>query len=632
MEMLYTGSVMRRANTWENVVKSIFSFFQNFNVPYNLRTWLFILLGCSFFKGPAQAEEQLILQNIHARKTQNLNGLWQVIVDPLENGYYNYRYQPRDDGYFKNEKMKSPSDLIEYDFDTDQELRVPGDWNTQLEKLYYYEGTIWYKRDFDYAANPDEEVYVYFEGVNYEARVYLNGEHLGDHTGGFTPFMFEVTDLIQEKDNFLVVKVDNTRKRDGVPTVNTDWWNYGGITRSVHLASVPRQHIVDYKIQLSKESYSRVVGWIKTKNADKGDKVSLSVPGLGIKENVTIDSNGLGQFSIGAEPQLWSPVNPHLYDVELSFKSDVVRDEIGFRRIETKGSTIVLNGEDIFLKGISIHEEAPFKTGRVTSREECVTLLNWARELGCNFIRLAHYPHNEDMVREAEKMGFMIWSEIPVYWTIQYDNKVTYQLAEQQLKEMISRDKNRAGVVLWSIANETPVSYIRNDFLQRLARKARDMDDSRLITAALETHTDNAGERVIDDALGAVVDVIGINNYCGWYVQEPESCATIKWRNTYNKPMIMSEFGAGALQGLHGESNERWTEEYQDDVYKYNIEMLKNIEFLSGVSPWILMDFRSSRRHLQKIQKDFNRKGLISEQGQRKKAFYTLQAYFKELE
>ncbi|MCE2612183.1 beta galactosidase jelly roll domain-containing protein [Flavobacteriaceae bacterium D16] len=607
---------MKRVNLLERIKKVI---------------WLFVLLACSLFQGLAQAEEHKILQNIKDRNTQTLNGLWQVIVDPLENGYYNYRYQPREDGYFKNAKMKSPSDLIEYNFDSDLQLRVPGDWNSQEEKLYYYEGTIWYKRDFDYAPNPEEEVYVYFEGVNYEAKVYLNGAYLGDHTGGFTPFMFKVSDLVQKEGNFLVVKVDNTRKRDGVPTVNTDWWNYGGITRSVHLVTVPNKHILDYSIQLSKESYSRVEGWIKAEGTAEGDKVGLAIPELGIEETVTLNAAGMGRFAIEAEPELWSPNNSRLYDIKLTIGSDVVTDEIGFRRIETKGSDILLNGKEVFLKGISIHEEAPFKTGRVTSREECITLLNWAKELGCNFIRLAHYPHNEDMVREAERMGFMIWSEIPVYWTIQYDNKDTYQLAEQQLMDMISRDKNRAGVILWSIANETPVSSIRNDFLMRLAGKVRDMDNSRLITAALETHTGNEGERVIDDPLGTAVDVIGINNYCGWYVQEPSSCAQIKWRNTYDKPMIMSEFGAGALQGLHGAANERWTEEYQDDVYKYNIEMLKKIEFLSGVSPWILMDFRSARRHLQKIQKDFNRKGLISEQGLRKKAFYTLKRYYIEI-
>ena len=577
-------------------------------------------------KSFSQEHESKLLQNVASRDVQTLDGLWQAIVDPLENGYYNHRYQPYDQGYFRNAKMESPSDLIEYDFDTDIELMVPGDWNTQDDKLYYYEGTVWFKRSFDHQKKAGESTFLYFEAVNYEAKVYLNGTFVGEHTGGYTPFQFEVTELLREKDNFLVVKVDNKRKREAVPTVNTDWWNYGGITRSVHLVDVTNIHIEDYNIRLSSDR-KHIEGWVALSSKQANQEVTISIPELKSEENIETDEQGRASFKFSAKPEFWEPSNPKLYDVTFKSDKDQVEDQIGFRTIETKGSEILLNGESIFLKGISIHEEAPFKTGRVTSAEECRILLSWAKDLGCNFVRLAHYPHNEAMVREAEKMGLMVWSEIPVYWTILYENPETYQNAEKQLTTMINRDKNRAGVVLWSIANETPLSDARNSFLNRLAKKARSMDDSRLITAALDTHSGSFGERVIDEPMGEVVDVIGINNYCGWYYQDPENCVDVTWKNTFDKPMIMSEFGGGALQGLHGEPNERWTEEYQENVYKYNIEMLKKIDFLAGTSPWILMDFRSPRRHLKKIQKDFNRKGLISEQGERKKAFYTLQKY-----
>ena len=431
-----------------------------------------------------------------------------------------------------------------------------------------------------------------------------------------------------EKDNFLVVKVDNKRKREAVPTVNTDWWNYGGITRSVQLVSVPKKHIKEYYVGLSHKIENEIEGWVALANSSTNEMVSIEIPELGIRKEYKVGSNGLVNFNFKANPTLWSPKNPKLYQVKISTSSDSLEDEIGFRTIKTNGSKIVLNGENIFLKGISIHEEAPFKTGRVTSIEECKILLTWAKELGCNFVRLAHYPHNEDMVREAEKMGLMVWSEIPVYWTILYENEETYQNAENQLTTMISRDKNRAGVILWSIANETPVSENRNIFLGRLAKKARSLDGSRLITAALDTHSGSPGVKLIDDPLGEIVDVIGINSYCGWYTGAPATCPEIEWQNKYDKPMIMSEVGGGALQGHHGDVGERWTEEYQEDVYKQNIAMMRKIDFLAGVSPWILMDFRSARRHLKKIQKDFNRKGLISEQGIKKKAFYTLQEYY----
>ncbi|GAA3594146.1 glycoside hydrolase family 2 TIM barrel-domain containing protein [Flavivirga amylovorans] len=570
------------------------------------------------------------IQNIDSRERTSLNGLWQIIIDPLENGYYNHRLLPREkSGFFANRKMESPSDLIEYDFDTDYQLNVPGDWNTQMEKLYYYEGTVWYKKTFDYIQKLEkEQVYLYFEAVNYDAKIYLNGKMIGSHIGGYTPFQIDVSGKLLKEDNHLVVKVDNKRKREAIPTVNTDWWNYGGITRSVHLIHVPKQHILDYTIGLKKGSKNEINGHIETKNGVNGEKATITIPELGINKEVVIKNNSTN-FTIKANPELWHPKHPKLYDVKICFKSDTITDKIGFRTIATQGSKIILNGEAIFLKGISIHEEAPFKTGRVATKEECITLLKWAKDLGCNFIRLAHYPHSESMVKEAEKMGFLIWSEIPVYWTVLFDNPVTYDNAEQQLFEMISRDKNRAAIILWSIANETPEGNDRLDFLSKLSKKTRQLDDSRLITAALDTQTGSKNEKIIEDKLGNYVDVIGINSYCGWYSGAPESCNTLRWKNHFNKPMIMSELGGGALQGLHGEPNQRWTEEYQEAVYINNIEMLRNIDFLSGVSPWILMDFRSPRRHLRRVQKDFNRKGLISEQGIPKKAFYTLQEYYK---
>lgn len=588
---------------------------------------LFILFGYSIF-----GQSTDLLENIQGRQQMTLDGLWQIIVDPLENGYYNYRYQPRGDGYFKNQKMQTPMDLVEYDFDTDEELMVPGDWNTQDDKLYYYEGSIWYKKSFDYRKEKGKQTYVYFGAVNYDAKVYLNGEYVGSHIGGYTPFQFEVTDLLREKDNFLVVKADNKRLREAVPTVNTDWWNYGGITRSVSLVTVPRQHIKNYTIRLATEQPNQIEGKVSLANSQVNDLVTVSIPELGFRKELRVDEQGQATFLAKAIPTRWSPKHPKLYKVILQSEQDQVEDEIGFRTIATEGSKILLNGENIFLKGICIHEEAPFKTGRVTAAEECRILLGWAKELGCNFVRLAHYPHSEDMVREAEKMGLMVWSEIPVYWTVEFENEATYLNAENQLTEMISRDKNRASVIIWSIANETPVGEARTTFLSRLADKVRELDDSRLVSAALETHAGDENQRIIDDPLGAKMDVIGINNYCGWYYGTPELCPDIRWKNTYDKPMIMTEYGGGALQGMHGSTTERWTEEYQDEVYKSNIEMLKKIDFLAGSTPWILMDFRSARRHLKTIQKDFNRKGLLSEQGVRKKAFFTLQKYYMEKE
>jgi beta-glucuronidase len=570
------------------------------------------------------------IMNVTNRKTISLNGRWNIIIDPYENGYYNYRYEPRGDGYFENRKQKDKSELVEYDFDKSEYLNVPGDWNTQMEKLLYYEGTVWYKRSFNYLKKEYSRVFLYFGAVNYNAKVYLNGKKIGEHDGGFTPFNFEITNDINNGDNFVIVKVDNKRKREGVPTLNTDWWNYGGITRDVELVEVPESFVRDYFIHLENGTSNKIGGWIKINGKLKGQNVVIQIPENEVEQKIKTDKNGYASFSFQSELKLWTPENPYLYDVIIKAQTDTIKDQIGFRSIETKGENIILNGQSIFLRGISIHEEAPFRSGRAYSQEDAVTLLTWAKELGCNYIRLAHYPHNENMIRTADKMGIMIWSEIPVYWTILWDEPETYSNASNQLKEMIERDKNRAAIILWSMANETPRSDSRLKFLTNLIKVARQTDPTRLITAATEIQSDKK-TIILNDSLANYLDVIGVNEYIGWYWGTAEDAPGYTWKSDYNKPMIISELGGGALYNLHGSIQDRWTEEFQENIYINQIKMLKRISFLRGLSPWILMDFRSPRRPLPFIQDGWNRKGLISDKGEKKKAFYILQKYYEEM-
>lgn len=585
------------------------------------------------------AQENLII-NTYNRPVESLNGNWKYIVDPYENGFYNYRLEafedqenPGNGAFFMNAKPKDKSDLIEYDFDLSDSIAVPSDWNTQKENLYYYEGTVWYKKSFDYVkTNQDNRVFVYFEAVNYRADVYFNGKKLGTHIGGFTPFNFEVTELLKESDNFLVVKVDNKRIAEGVPTLNTDWFNYGGITRDVKLVEVSKNFIQDYFIHLNPEDNQQIKGFVKLEGTDVSEKeILVSIPELKIKKKVLTNKEGVASIEIKSKKiKYWSTQNPYLYNVVLTSGTDKVEDQIGFRTIKTQGQEILLNDKKIYLKGISIHEESPISGGRGSTIEDAQQLLNWAKDLGCNYVRLAHYPHNEHMVRLADKMGILVWEENPVYWTIAWDNKETYKNAENQLSEVINRDKNRASVIIWSMANETPTSEARNVFLGNLAAHTREMDPTRLISAALE-QTDYQGNpfvRTIHDDFADVVDVLSFNQYVGWYDGLPEKCGQISWNITQNKPVLISEFGAGAKVGFHGDKLTRWTEEFQEDVYIQTLKMLEGIEQLQGFSPWILVDFRSPRRVLPKIQDGYNRKGLISEDGQKKKAFFVLKNFY----
>ena len=522
------------------------------------------------------------LQNAQSRGDYTLNGQWSVIPDPFENGYYNHRYEPKEvDGYFENKHPSSPSDLIEYDFSTAQKLNVPGDWNSQDERLFFYEGTIWYHKAIDLVPKKDKRYVLHFGAANYQSIVYVNGKKVGQHEGGFTPFQYDITTVLRDKDNFVVVKVDNRRERTQVPTVNTDWWNYGGITRSVNILELPKSYVSDYLVALTPKTIKEVSATFKIAHFDSSSPayVHLSIPELNISENVKIDQTGKASISLKTSPMLWSPSNPKLYRVDITYNDEIIEDNIGFRTISTQGEDILLNGKPIFLKGISIHEESPFsdKGRRAWREEDADTLLRWVKDLGANFARLAHYPHNEAMVRKADEMGILLWSEIPVYWTVLFDNKQVYDNAQTQLEEMIRRDRNRASIIMWSVANETPATEARNQFLTNLIKRARQLDSSRLITAAMDTQESTENGKAVTDPLVNQVDIIGINNYCGWYYNKPEDCGLVKWTSNHNKPFIMSEVGAGALAGHHGSKDQRWTEEYQANVFENNIEMLKHI-------------------------------------------------------
>jgi len=577
-----------------------------------------------------------LIQNVNAYETMSLNGEWNYIVDVQEEGYYDYRMKPTPWGFFRNAKPQKPEDLIEYDFDKSPTMQIPSDWNTKDERLFFYEGTVWFKRSFQAVPMEECRTLLYFGAVNYDCRVWVNGQEVGHHVGGFTPFNFDISDLLKEGENTVIVKVDNKRHPEDVPTQIFDWWNYGGITRDVKLVKVTPVYLEDYNVQLQKADAKAKMREIcfsaKLNKAEAGHEVTLFIPELKFEQKLTTDAEGKvsGTMKVSAKKlTLWSPENPKRYQVQVTLDNSTVADEIGFRTIETRDKQILLNGQPIFLKGISIHNEKPNGGGRANTAEDARTLLSWAKELGCNFVRLAHYPHHEEMVREAEKMGILVWSEIPVYWTIAWTNPATFANARQQLTDMISRDHNRANVIIWSIANETPHSAERDDFLGRLAQYARTLDDTRLISMAMEvTGASNYVNR-LNDNMNKYVDVVSFNEYIGWY-RDVNDAPKMTWEIPYNKPVIISEFGGGARYGYHGAQNQRWTEEFQENLYRENLAMLDKIDGLSGTTPWILKDFRSPRRVLPGVQDYYNRKGLVSDKGEKKKAFFVLRDWYAQ--
>ena len=595
---------------------------------------------------PFQFHAQELLTSVHQRDTYSLNGEWQYIVDPYETGFYDYRFKEKHEkdpgAYWNSGVVKDSLALVEHGYSDENTLNVPGDWNSQDPKFLYYEGTVWYKKSFDYQKKQSaNRLFLYFGAVNYQAEVYLNGKKLGSHKGGFTPFQFELNDsIVKEKDNFLIVKVDNKRHKDEVPTVNTDWWNFGGITRDVMLVETSSAFVQDYFVELFTPTEdlkpttrkAKISGWVKLNDAEAGEQITIHIPELKAKKTISY-SDSLTSFSMDIKNvELWSDTNPKLYEIEITTANSSLTDKVGFRKVEVSGKDILLNGKKVFFRGICMHEEFPMEMRRATSMEDALELLGWAKELNSNFIRLAHYPHNEHIIRAADSLGLMLWSEIPVYWTIDFGNPEVLKKAKTQLEEMVDRDRNRPSILIWSVGNETPVSPTRTEFMKDLVQTAKKLDPSRLISAALEVHY-NKDLNTIDDPLGAYTDVVSVNEYLGWYIGLPSYCETASWETKYDKPLIISETGAGAKGGFHADKMIRWSEEYQEWFYQEQVKMMKRMpENYTGITPWILFDFRSPKRNHPDFQEGWNRKGLIDENGKKKKAFYVLKDYYDEME
>ena len=579
------------------------------------------------------AQEVPLLGNAFNRKKISLNGKWNYIIDVQEEGYYGYRMEERKRGFFCNDKPKNPWDLVEYDFDKSPEMEIPSDWNTKDNKLFLYEGTIWFKKSFNYTINLQKKLILYFGAVNYESIIYINGILIGKHIGGFTPFNFDITTKLKNGENFIILKIDNKRKKENIPSLMFDWWNYGGITRDVYLIETDNIYIQNYHFLLNKQNKNQIdikIELNKNNTNTSAQIIKLSIPELNIRKSLRINNNKEITKKIEVNDLiLWTPDNPNLYKIIIKFNDEEIIDHIGFRTIEVSDKKILLNGNPIFLRGISIQDEKPNNDGEINTLKDVKILLSWVKELGCNFIRLVHYPHNEYMIREAEKEGILVWSELPIYWDLAWEDKDTYNNAQRQLNDMILRDINRANVIIWSIGNETPSSKSRDFFLFNLITFAKTLDNSRLITMAFKAiySNNNIYKNNLNDAMVKYLDIISFNQLLEQN-SDINSFDKMKFDISYNKPIIISGLGVEAKFGYHGTLSQIWTEEFQDNYYNNYFEFLETIEGLVGVSPYMLKDFRSPKGILNSIHNFYNRKGLVSDKGEKKKAFYTLRNWY----
>ncbi|HEY0794242.1 MAG TPA: glycoside hydrolase family 2 TIM barrel-domain containing protein [Acidisarcina sp.] len=580
-----------------------------------------------------------LLVGVDHREVNSLDGDWHYLVDqPPFGSLYTGDGKVRDNGYALNThpNINSGPHNAEYDFATAPTLKVPGDWNTQEPTLFRFEGVVWYERYFDYQPTPGRRTFLHVGAANYRSFVWVNAKRICEHEGGFTPFDCEVTAAVRPGGNFVVIAVDSTRHIDDIPSVNYDWINYGGLTRDVSLVTLPTRFIDDYDIHLKRQTIfsianaTTLTGYVHVEGARAGTEVTIRIPQAGIDATVRTDADGRAPFEAKAEKlDLWSPQRPRLYKVELTAEDDKLTDEIGFRDIRVDGTRILLNGSPIFLQGVNAHAEAPYRSGRACNDQDVKNIFGFLKDLNANFVRLAHYPQDERMERMADRNGVMIWSEIPLWQRISFDKPEVYTKASVMLGEMIRRDRNKASVILWSISNETGNFPARTEFLTRLAAEARQLDNTRLITSALNSAHSRGSEMALDDPLADAMDVVGVNEYIGWYTMRPEEADGVTWVLP-QKPILFSEFGAEAKYGDHGPVDRRWAEEQQVNVFKHQFVMLNKIPQLRGLVPWVLMDFHSPGRNIPGLQDGFNRKGLLSEKGEKKQAFYLFEKTYAE--
>ncbi|MET0248015.1 MAG: glycoside hydrolase family 2 TIM barrel-domain containing protein [Sphingomonas sp.] len=582
----------------------------------------------------AQPDRRAMLTGAELRPAQSLDGAWHWSIDPYRDGIAGFHGGPPNastrrwsDVIVAEVAERDPAALFEFDMQRSPVTHLPGSWIGHEPEMRLYQGLVWYQRDFDFTpAGPGKRTYLRFGAVDYRADVYLNGKPVGSHEGGFTPFAFDVTDLLRPGRNQITVGADSARTNDDVPPPVTDWETYGGITRSVSLISVPETHIEDYWVRLTHDG--RIAATMQVRGG-QAQALRVRIPALGATIPVRCDAQACsGSIAAPRRLKRWSPESPTLYDVEIEADGDVIHERIGFRTIEVRGTDILLNGKPIFLRGISMHEEElgsdPVRAMTPAAARALLTEIR--NGLNGNFVRLAHYPHSEVTTRMADELGLLVWSEVPVYWRVNWSNPATLATAQAMMTETIQRDRNRASIILWSVANETPVSDARNRFLRALIGTVRAQDDTRLVTAALLSKREGKVS-TIDDPLAADLDVLAINTYNGWYSGDPlASLPSLEWRSESGKPMIFSEFGADAQAGYHdaAPSPHKFSEDYQADYYRQTLAMARRVPFLRGMSPWILKDFRSPRRQHPVYQQGWNRKGLLSPTGERKQAFEVL--------
>ncbi|MHA1272014.1 MAG: glycoside hydrolase family 2 protein [Promethearchaeota archaeon] len=553
----------------------------------------------------------------------SLNGKWKCRPD-IKNEGINNKWFLRE-----NVNFNDPSLL---------EIIIPNSFNI-LKNFELYEGIFWHFYTFDLENginNKSFDYFLKFYGANYITKVWLNGSYIGEFEGGFVPFRFKVNNFLKSSNNFLVVWVDNKRRESQIPDVAIDWFNWGGIYRDVELEILEKDRIEDVVIKTTVKSNRESKIEIKY-------KISGQTPLYWEifefeKENPLFfgnisETSGEGCFSLTiSNPKLWSPESPNLYILKIynnpniQERSLLFESTFGIRQIEVIGKYLYLNKKRIYLKGISLHEELmPY--GRTIPHELRERDLKDIKSLGLNAVRTTHYPHDESLVKIADRIGLLILEEIPVYWHCNFKSVKTFKIAARMIKNLIKRDINHPSVIWWSVGNEIPIELPEcAKFINRLMEWVRRFDDTRIITFV--------SNKLFCDLVKRNADVGAINLYFGWYYGSPKMISPVLdifHVPIFDKPIVYTEFGAGAKYGYHKEweLQEKFSEERQLYVLDYTIKTLNSLEYVAGWFIWVYRDFRAYMRQ-NKFQQGFNRKGIVSEKNEKKLIYYRIPKIINE--
>ena len=557
----------------------------------------------------------------HIRTSELLDGPWDFQKDPCNEGLEEKWYE------------RFPQAA--------QSMYVPACWNNELN-LYDYEGVAWYRKTIQ--IEQTQHVRLIFHAVLGHSDVYLDGEHLGYHYGGYTPFEFVIPSLTAGEHE-LVVRTDSTLDRLTIPTEHVDWFHYGGIIRSVELQRLPDLYIeqlkIDYELNGSDADVLIQARIRSLSQAELTTTLTLSEGGREIhSEQVTVDAGQSVSCKVRlnwTDVRLWNVGQPELYSIHARTDLDDRVERIGFRRIETKDHRVLINGSPVYLKGVNRHEEHP-EWGFAFPPKLMHKDLDIILELGCNTVRGSHYPQSPYWLDLLDEHGIVFWSEIPMWGAFLPNETVSEPLFQERalamIGEMVSLYYHHPSVVFWSVHNEidsrTQEAY---GMTQRLVRLVKELDASRLVTYATMYP--------LEDVLLPLFDVIGINKYYGWYEGDVDGFKNMLQQfhvhaermGAGDRPVLMTEFGGAGIFGDVGWEPRLFSEDYQAQIVTEALEIFRNDPRIGGTYIWQFADVRgdlkSDSKYFRDRARSFNNKGLVNEYRKPKQSFREVRRMYR---